>query len=320
MYIIKQRPEEFVVKEEIELQLDESGEYAYFWLRKKGHNTVAAVEKIARFVHCRPRDVGFAGAKDKQAVSTQAVSIRDKAKRIRPDRFDRFNSEQISVDYIGRGRKPISMGDLSGNSFEILIRECSAEPKAIDKMVNYFDDQRFSETNHEVGRAIVKKEFKKACSLISDDRVTEALKERPTDFIGAMKQLPLKIRMMHIHAYQSWLWNRTVAKILGDSDKKISYSLGELPIADVENRKVPVIGFGTEPDGVTAEILKEEDITPRDFVISSMREISAEGGERDMVVPVTDLTIEKKGEKDFLVKFKLQKGSYATMVVKQMME
>ncbi len=328
MYALKSKPEDFVVEEQIRLEQDKEGQYAYYWLRKRSYTTQRAVDRIAGFLKKKVRDVGFAGNKDKQAVTKQAVSIKDPDRRVGKKTFESFNSEIVSLEHIGRGNKPISLGDLDGNRFEIFLRECDKEPRAVKQLINYFDEQRFSETNVEVGRAIVKRKLKKACSLIRFDDVHKHLDQNPNDHVGAMKKIPLKIRMLHVHSYQSWLWNETASQYLQCKYDvvKVPYSLGELsfPKGEVTEMSIPIIGFGTEQAGqqvmnIINKLMKNESITKRDFVIRSMPELSAEGGEREMAVPVSDLSIEKKGEKEFLVRFFLPKGCYATMLIRQMM-
>ncbi|MBW2971998.1 tRNA pseudouridine(13) synthase TruD [Candidatus Woesearchaeota archaeon] len=328
MYTLKAKPEDFVVEERIQLELDESGHYAYFWLRKKGCTTQKAVEKIRDLLRCRLRDLGFAGNKDKQALTKQAISVKDPQKRVGAKSLERLNSDEVSFEWIGRGNKPISLGELEGNRFEIIMRECDKEPAEIKQLINYFDEQRFSETNVEVGRAIVKGQLDKACANISYDAVHRHLKEKPNDFVGAMKELPLKTRLMHVHAYQSWLWNSVVSEYLQCKYDvvKVPYSLGELcfPRVPVPEMRVPIVGFGSEKgapeiENILKELMKKEGITQRDFVIRSMPEISSEGGIREMTAEVKELKIEKKGEKEFLLKFFLTKGCYATMAVKAMM-
>ena len=329
MYKIKQTPEDFVVEEIIELELADDGDYVYFWLNKKGFTTANAIEKISRFIRCKLRDIGFAGNKDKQAITKQAISIKDPGKRISKTRFEKFNSEKIFLEYIGRGKKPISLGDLEGNRFEIVLRECEKEPENIKQFINYFDEQRFSETNKDVGKAIVKGDFKKACGLINAEEVKAHLEKNQNDFVGAMKRLPLKTRLLHIHAYQSWLWNETVKEYLQSRHKdllKQQYSLGELvfPKSSIEAEAVPIIGFGTEIGTdeigkIIKQIMEKEEITQRDFIIRSMPELSAEGGERELAVEIADIGIEKIGEKEYKIKFFLPKASYATMAIKRMM-
>lgn len=329
MYKLKSVPEDFIVEEQIKLHIDDSGSYAYFWLRKRSYTTVRVLQKIAGFLGCRLRDIGFAGNKDKEAVTKQAVSIKDPGKRISEKRFEKFNSAELSLEYIGRGKTQICLGELEGNRFDIVVRECDKAPAAVTQFINYFDDQRFSATNKDVGKAIMKGDLKKACEMIDAEEVAEHLSENPNDHVGAMKKLPLKIRLMHIHAYQSWIWNETVKEYIAMKHKellKASYSLGELvfPAGEIANETIPIVGFGAEKgnsdvDLIINKIMKQEMITERDFVIKSMPEISAEGGKRELVAEVKGLKIEKIDEKTYRAKFFLPKGCYATMAVKRMM-
>lgn len=327
MYKIKERPEDFVVEEQIHPELDEGGQYAYFWLRKRGYTTQRALQKITGFVKKKLRDAGFAGNKDKQAVTKQAISIKDPKNRLGGKSFEVFGSDDLQLEYIGRGKKPISLGDLDGNRFEIILRECDGEPKRIAQVVNYFDEQRFSGTNVAVGRAILKGDFRKACELIDAKDVADHLNGNPNDFVGAMKQMPLKIRLLHVHAYQSWLWNDAVSQYLQCKYKvvKQQYSLGELcfPQEEIAAESVPIVGFGTELgtdeiSRIIKRIMKREEMVQRDFVIKAMPELTAEGGKREIAVDIKDLAIEKIGEKKYKIRFLLPKGSYATMAVKQM--
>lgn len=333
-YKIKEKPEDFVVTEVIDLArfgLCDEGEYAYFWLKKKEYNTVSAVENVSRFLRCRTRDVGFAGNKDKQAVTKQLISIKDPAKRVGAGRFEKFNCDSLSLEYAGRGKKPASLGDLKGNMFEIIARDCDKAPVPVEWIVNYFDEQRFSDVNKEVGKAIVNGELKKACEIIISDKVKEHLKNNPGDFVGALKKLPLKTRILYIHAYQSWLWNETVRKyiesICGGEIIKLEYSLGMFvfPKQKIKEEKIPIIGFGFEKETlrknvglIIEEIMKKEKINPRYFIIKQMPELSVEGGERALKANVENLSIEKIGEKEYKLNFFLNKGSYATFVVKRM--
>ncbi len=330
MYTLKTKPEDFVVEEKIQLKLDDSGQYVYYWLRKKEYTTQRALDRIAGILQKRVRDIGFAGNKDKVAVTKQAISIKDPERRLGENNFDGFNSDELSLEYIGRGKNPISLGDLDGNRFEIILRDCDKEPKSISQMVNYFDEQRFSKTNVQVGRAIVKKDMKQAALLIRFSDTENYLEENPTDFVGAMKKLPLKIRLLHVHSYQSWMWNECVSEYLQCKYKdveKVQYSQGKFVFSKttVNNEKVPIIGFGSddasgEMGKIIREVMKKEGLTKQDFVIRAMPELSAEGGSRDIAVTVSKLVIEKTHEKTYKISFTIPKGSYATIAIKQMME
>ena len=76
MYQIKQKPEDFLVKEIPDYELDENGIYAYFWLTKKNFTTVDAIRTIANKLDIMMKRIGFAGSKDKIALTKQVISIR----------------------------------------------------------------------------------------------------------------------------------------------------------------------------------------------------------------------------------------------------
>jgi tRNA(Glu) U13 pseudouridine synthase TruD len=48
MYRIKQLPEDFIVRELMELRLEDAGRYSYYLLKKTGSNTVDAVGRVAK--------------------------------------------------------------------------------------------------------------------------------------------------------------------------------------------------------------------------------------------------------------------------------
>jgi len=155
----------------------------------------------------------------------------------------------------------------------------------------------------------------------------------PNDFIGAIKKIPKKTRMMYVHAFQSLMFNRTVLELIISEKvnyKKVQYQHGffAFPLKTMKNLKLPIIGFGTEFRNkkikeISSKILEEEEIKLRDFIVRGMPELASEGDERNMFVNAEDINF--KTEKDELnnnkkkciISFKLPKGSYATIVIKK---
>jgi tRNA pseudouridine13 synthase len=304
-YTIKSAPEDFYVKEIIELKTQEKGSYAYYWLKKANLSTIEAVDIISKKLGIPKKFFNFAGTKDKIAITEQAISIKGGAKKD-------YDFGNIQLTFIGYSGEPINLGTNSGNYFEIILRDAEKIPKKRNWMINYFDDQRFSDKNVDVGRAIIKKDFKTAAELLKDEIIVEG-----NDFVGALRQADKKIVKFYINAYQSYLWNKAVSLLF--SGKRIKYSLGELNVPDKKPKQssFPIIGFGTDENKVK-EILEEEKISTRDFVIKQMPELSSEGTEREVVVEVKDLKIEDLGSKTIKFSFSLPKGSYATMLVKEL--
>ena len=108
MYTIKESPKDFLVKERISLQLD-GGHYAIFKLKKTNYNTLTAIAHIAAALQIPSKTFGFAGNKDKKAITEQFCSVKDVSK----DRLEKITLRDIEIEFIGNSSKPISLGDLA---------------------------------------------------------------------------------------------------------------------------------------------------------------------------------------------------------------
>jgi len=304
MYIIKQIPEDFIVKERSTVKPQKNGRFTYFILEKKNLNTLDAIQLIARKLKIPLKKFSFAGNKDKIAITTQLCSVDGVGKRI-----EAITSPNINLTYLGQGEKPVSLGDLEGNYFQITVRNITKKPKKINSFINYFGEQRFSKNNEKIGKALVKKDFEKACLWIDQKNVKEYLKEHPTNFIGALRQLHKKLLKLYIHSYQSYLWNKIVEEL----------SKTKLP------KEFPLIGFDTEITPEIKIVLEREKITVRDFIIKQIPEISAEGNTRKTITKVKELHVWElendnlnKNKKKCKIDFFLTKGCYATEFIRQL--
>jgi len=322
MYSIKQSPEDFVVKEIIKYPKKDEGEYVCFNLKKKNYTTLRAVKTIADLLRIPLKRIGFAGAKDKIALTEQLITIAG----IERKKIERLHIKDIELAFISYGDSPLSLGDNIGNEFTITIRNVETETiKEPGFFLNLFGEQRFSKNNAEIGKAIIKKDFKKAVELILENEreYRKELESQGSNYVAALLKLPKKILMLYIHSYQSELWNKTV------EDLKDSYSREE------NNPKIPLIGFGTDLDDIkdpkikesVEEIMKEEKITERDFIIRELQGLSPEGDDRLMFAEIKALKVLEEnndelnaGKKKIIVNFKLGKGSYATEALKEIIK
>jgi tRNA pseudouridine13 synthase len=314
MYKIKQIPEDFMVEEVPDREFAESGKYSVYILKKTNYNTEDAVAKICDSLNIQRKNISYAGAKDRNAVTSQYIAVTGKARNI--------EQKDIVLEHKGFTDKPISLGDLKGNKFVITIRNIEYEKiKKIHSFINYFDSQRFSTNNAEIGRYIITKNYKSACELImsensrNSENIKLFLQKHKNAYLNALKLVPKKILQVYMHAYQSLLWNKAVEKLSNDDSLKT----------------LPIVGFGVELEGTAKEIYDEilsvEKITLRDFILRDFPEISLEGVEREIRVKVEDLDISEPkadelnaGTKKVVVSFFLKKGAYATMAVKNMVE
>lgn len=294
--MIKYRPEDFIVEEETDIEEKANGKVSYFILEKRNMNTEDAVNKAAKILNKKRKEINHCGNKDKIAVTRQYISVPDLAKDKRKD----FN-EDIKLEYICQGDERLNLGSHKGNWFTINVYT-DERPKRLEYVPNLFGKQRFSHNNHLIGKAIVKGEMKKATELILENRgnyekeVEEHLEKAPNDYVGAIRKIPKKILTLFIHAYQGHIFNKAARRVN-------------------DNVRIPLVGFGTDKKNrYIKDILEGENIEPRDFIIRQIPEISSEGDERQSLLRVKELEIQEK-EDNHTVRFFLDKGSYATVVL-----
>ena len=160
------------------------------------------------------------------------------------------------------------------------------------------------------------------------------LAKHPKDFVGAFRRLPTKLCKLFVQAYQSYLFNCFLSQRM-----KLGVPLNEIQTGDhtirVDDQKrlaLPLIGF-KQPfsSGIQGEIerqvLKKENVTPKNFLIFLMPEMSAAGGLRTALAPINGLSLGKPSEdsanpfkRKVNISFSLCKGSYATIVLREFMK
>jgi tRNA pseudouridine13 synthase len=291
-YKIKQVPEDFIVRELMELPTG-SGRYAYYRLTKR--------EQFISILHG-------------------------------PKKSLELQNGEVSLEYLGHGRERLNLGTLEGNEFEITVRNLPKEftPNVVKQFPNYFDTQRFGQSlnNQGIGKFLIQREFQKACELIPETKPW--LDKSPRDYVGALRSLQKRILRIYAHAYQSWLWNLTCQEYLKDySYRVIEWPLGELiiPEKSVKSLDIPILGYDSKIpknlEKVINSLLEKEEIKLEQFRLPQFPEFDLKGNERSLMVEPMNLLIGdletddlNQGKFKRLVKFSLPKGSYATMVIR----
>lgn len=172
--VIKRYDEDFVVEELPLYPASGTGTHTYFVLEKRGLTTPAAIDLVARALGCNRRDFGYAGLKDAHGITRQRVSI----EHIDPRRVESLEFSRIRIHSIIQHTNKIKLGHLSGNHFDIKLRdtaESSAAPVAatLDVLTrrgvpNYFGPQRFGARgdNAVIGRAILRDDYDEAIAQL----------------------------------------------------------------------------------------------------------------------------------------------------------
>lgn len=157
---LRATPEDFVVDEVLGFEADGSGEHVLLKVRKRGANTDWVARELARFADVPPVAVGYAGLKDRDAVTTQTFSLQLPADR-EPD-WRTFPHDDVSVLEARRHRRKLKRGALSANAFRIVLREVEGDRQqaqacleriATRGVPNYFGEQRFGRGGRNVERA-----------------------------------------------------------------------------------------------------------------------------------------------------------------------
>jgi len=160
------------------------------------------------------------------------------------------------------------------------------------------------------------------------------LAKHPRDFVGAFRRLPTKLCQLFVQAYQAYLFNKFISeRIKRDIPlKKIQNGDHTVKVNNQNCLALPIVGFkqplssGAQGE-IEKEILKEENLSPEQFCISVMPEISASGGLRTALMPIKDLHLAKPStdsvnpsKRKVEFNFMLGKGSYATVVLREFMK
>ena len=157
---LKATPEDFRVDEVLGFDADGEGPHALLTVEKRGANTRWVASELARHAGLQPRDVGYAGLKDRNAVTVQHFSLPFEG-RAEPD-WSALAAVDFRVLATARHRRKLKIGALKGNRFRITLRELSGAtgellPKleAISRqgVPNYFGPQRFGHGGANISKA-----------------------------------------------------------------------------------------------------------------------------------------------------------------------
>ena len=162
---LREREEDFLVEETPLYQPSGEGEHIYLFVEKHGISSMEMIGVIARHFGVRRRDVGYAGLKDKMAITRQMVSVWTPRGKI--EDFPMLRHDRVAVLWADRHVNKLRPGHLKGNRFSIRVRgvglQATLEAQRVmerlarEGLANRIGPQRFGFlcNNHLVGRSIV---------------------------------------------------------------------------------------------------------------------------------------------------------------------
>jgi tRNA pseudouridine13 synthase len=171
--VIKSRPEDFLVTEVFRELGYEGGRYLVLEIEKRNWDTHHLIREMSRILRISQKRFGWAGTKDKRAVTLQRISIMN----LEETKLERIHLPGLKIRVLGRTNRAVGLGDLFGNRFHIVIRDlCGQDPAARANEItldigqkrgvpNYFGVQRFGDTRpvtHKVGEALARGKIEEA--------------------------------------------------------------------------------------------------------------------------------------------------------------
>ncbi len=165
--ILRSSAEDFQVDEVYPDFNYEGGRYLVLEVEKKDWDTHHLIRELSGQLRISQKRFGWAGTKDKHAVTRQRISIMN----LDESELARITLPDIKIRVLGRTNRGVGLGDLLGNRFKIKIKEmnCRDLPSRLARITeeirnllgvpNYFGTQRFGEirpVTHKVGEALVR--------------------------------------------------------------------------------------------------------------------------------------------------------------------
>lgn len=154
-------PEDFFVEELDAFAPSGAGEHLLLTIEKRGMNTAFAAKRIAAWAGVAESAIGYAGLKDRHAVTRQRFSVW-LPRKIAPD-LDALPSDDLKVLAHAWHARKLPRGALAGNRFELVLRDVVGDRDAIEARLatmaargvpNYFGEQRFGRERANVDKAL----------------------------------------------------------------------------------------------------------------------------------------------------------------------
>jgi len=334
----KQTPRDFVVEEIPLYEFSGEGEHLILLVRKKNLSTNEMIGQIARYLGIKNKEIGYAGLKDKHAMTKQYISLHKKYE----EAMDGFNFDGIKIISKTYHNNKIRIGHLKGNRFYIKLKKVNPTSAAkidealknIDKqgMPNFFGYQRFGNDgdNHILGEKLAK---------------------------GEARERNPRVKKLLINAYQSHLFNLWLSRRLEINSLVSSFSVSELePLLNLPNHELEKMQKQAHPfkliegdimehyphgrlfefcgDAEDFRRFNERDISVTGLLCGKKTshatslarviekeyddEINADGARRYAWVYPTDIEGRFNAvEAQYELNFTLPKGSYATVLIEE---
>lgn len=314
-------PEDFRVDEIDAFEASGAGEHLLLTVEKRGMNTAFAARRIAQWAGVAESAIGYAGLKDRHAVTRQRFSVW-LPKKASPD-IAALGSEDLKVVASAWHSRKLPRGALAGNRFVLVLREVEGDRDGVDARLqaiaargvpNYFGEQRFGHGGGNVAQALA---------------------------MFAGKRVRREERSLLLSAARSEIFNAALAARVarGDWDAAADGDVFMLdgsqsvfgPVEDDEAIAARIAGFDIHPTGPMwgrGEPRTAGAIHALESAIAASHQALCDGLEaagmkqerRSLRLPVRELAWHWLGDDALELAFALPPGAYATVVMRELGE
>lgn len=317
--VIRTQPDDFRVTEDLSFEPEGSGDHVFLYIRKTGENTDWVARQLAHFCQVSPKEVGYAGKKDRHAITEQWFSVHLPGRS--PLTWSLFETDTIKVLKTVKHTRKLRLGSLTGNRFQLRLRQVT-EPAALLSRIdairagvpNYFGEQRFG---HHGGN------LTKGALLLA----------------GKLKERQRHKKGLYISAIRSFMFNQLVSRrieqsffaqpMLGDvlmingSQSCFPFAaddatiMSRLTSAEL-HLTAAMWGRGRSICTADAANWEREQLQPWQEQLDGLERIGLNQERRSIRLMPGHLTIEQEADDQFLIAFDLPAGSFATSVLREL--
>lgn len=309
--------EDFRVSEIPAFEPEGTGEHWFIKIRKNGENSDWIAKQLMKFCDVESKDVGYAGKKDRHAITEQWFSVCKPGQST----FDwqLFNTPTITVLDVTKHSRKLRTGALKGNRFELTLRDVSDEKDLISRLdkiksgvPNYFGEQRFGIGGGNIPRGI---------AMLN----------------GEFKEKNRTKKGLYISAVRSWFFNRILSNRIKDNMwlKPIKGDVMMLAgshshfsaedLEDVQQRVEasdihitgPLLGRGRALTLSDAQQWEAALLEPFADIIERLEYVGLKQERRSLRLIPENLSAVKESEGQWLLSFDLPAGSFATSVLRE---
>ena len=314
----RSEPRHFQVTEVLGFTPSGSGEHDFLYIEKTGANTGWVAGQLARFAGVAERDVGYAGLKDRHAVTRQWFSIRTVATNVD---WQAFTADGVEILDATRNERKLKRGAHTANRFRIVLTDVQCPDEALlhqrlesirsEGVPNYFGEQRFGRRN-----------LANARELFAGQRL-----KRTSRSMALSAARALLFNAIVDARVRNGSWNRLLPGELANLDGSGSVFAVDDVTPELERRlsewdiHPTATLFGTrESYRATGEVraLEEAAVLPFDDYANGLAAAGVDCAQRTTRIGLEDFTAELNG--DLTLQFALPTGAYATSVLAELGE